>query len=116
MLLIADEGRAAELRKVARRSKRHNPVGSKFGGWAGGKTWKNIPNDRLVEDPVFRSSAQSYFLQAADFIAYALLKSEVTPTPNVRRYGLDKAYDRLRPICATVASAADPRGLGIVRT
>src|SRR5690606_16691297 len=59
MLMIVDEGRATELQKVARRSKVWNPVGSQFGAWEGGASFKNIPNDRLVEDPVFKASHQS---------------------------------------------------------
>ena len=114
--IIADEGRAAELRKVSRRSTVHNPVGSRFGGWEDGASWKNIPNDRLIEDPMFRNSAESYFLQLVDFVAFALLKSEVPPTPLVKRYGLATAYERLGPVLATEASSNDPRRLGIVRT
>jgi hypothetical protein len=116
IISIVDEGRATELQRIARRSKIWNPVGSRFGVWEDGSAYKNIPNDRLIEDPVFKSSQQSYFLQSADFIAYALLKSEVPPTPHVMRYGLDKAYELLAPICVKAASGKDPRSLGIVRT
>jgi hypothetical protein len=116
MLMIVDEGRAKELQKVARRSKVWNPVGSQFGAWETGSSFKNIPNDRLVEDPVFKASHQSSFLQSADFSAFALLKSEVPPTPHVAKYGLGQAYDDLAPICVKEASRRDHRGLGIVRT
>src|SRR5690606_30311585 len=102
--------------KVARRSKVWNPVGSQFGAWEGGASFKNIPNDRLVEDPVFKASHQSYFLQSADFIAFALLKSEVAPTPHVARYRLQTVYDEIEPLCVKEASRRDPSGLGIVRT
>jgi hypothetical protein len=116
MIAVVDEGRAVELQKVARRSKIWNPVGSQFGAWEDGSTFKNIPNERLIEDPIFKSSQQAYFLQSADFIAYALLKSEVPPTPHVAKYKLEEAYDLLEPICVKAASKKDPRGLGIVRT
>jgi hypothetical protein len=116
MLVVADEGKEKELRKVARLSKVWNPVGSRYGHWEDGSTYKNIPNDRLLEDPFFKPSDQSYFLQAADFIAFALLKSEVAATPLVAKYKLDTAYDLLEPICVKKASTKDPRKLGIVRT
>ena len=115
-IVIIDEGRAVELQKVARRSKIWNPVGSQFGAWEDGSSFKNIPNDRLIEDPIFKSSQQSYFLQSADFIAYALLKSEVSPTAHVAKYRVNEVYEVLEPICVKAASRKDPRGLGIVRT
>jgi hypothetical protein len=113
---IVDEGRAAELRKVARRSKVWNPIPSQYGAWEDGSPTKNIPNDRLIEDPFFKASHQSHFLQAADFIAFALLKSEVPPTPYVRKHALHTAYDLLAPLCNPVVSPRDPRRMGIVRT
>jgi len=116
ILVIADEGKEEELRRIARRSKVWNPIGSQFGTWGDGSSWKNIPNDRLIEDPFFKPSHQSYFLQAADFVSFALLKSEVAPTAHVAKYGLDKVYVDLAPVCAKEASRKDPRGLGIVRT
>lgn len=116
IISIVDEGRSVELQRVARRSKIWNPVGSQYGAWDNGAAFKNIPNDRLIEDPVFKPSHQSYFLQSADFIAFALLKSEVSATPLIGRYNLADAYETLEPICVKQASRKDPRGLGIVRT
>jgi len=116
MLVIADEGKEHELTRLARRTKIWNPVGSMFGAWEDGSSYRNIPNDRLIEDPIFKKSHQSYFLQAVDFVAFALLKSETPPTPRVSKYGLDGMYDDLAPICAKEASRRDSRGLGIVRT
>jgi len=116
MLMVIDEGKEAELRRIARRTRTWNPVGSQFGAWEDGSSYKNIPNDRLIEDPIFKPSHQSYFLQAVDFVAFALLKSEVPPTERVRRYGLDDTYRRLQAVCAKEASRKDPKGLGIVRT
>lgn len=116
ILRMVDEGKDVELHKIARRSAIYNMVGSRYGGWEDGSPAKNIPNDRLIEDPIFRSSARSYFLQLADFVAYALLKSETTVTPLVQRYRLDECYERLKPIIITKASSKDPRKLGIVRT
>ena len=116
ILRVVDEGKDVELRKVARRSAVYNLVGSAFGAWEDGSPAKNIPNERLVEDPIFRSSVSSYFLQLADFIAYALLKSETPPTPLVQKYRLGQAYERLGPVVVKAASRKDPRRLGIVRT
>lgn len=116
ILRMVDEGKDVELRRVARRSAVYNMVGSAYGAWENGAPAKNIPNVRLIEDPIFRSSARSYFLQLADFIAFALLKSETPPTPLVQHYRLDRAYQRLEPVIVKAASRKDHRNLGIVRT
>lgn len=116
ILMVVDEGREAELRRISRRSKVFNAVGSQLGAWEDGASYKNIPNDRLVEDPVFKPSQQSVFLQAVDFVAYSLLKSEVAPTNHIARYGLNDCYRLLGPILGTEASPRDPKGHGIVRT
>lgn len=116
ILIVADEGKEKELTRLARKSKVWNPVGSMFGSWEDGSAYKNIPNDRLIEDPFFKSSHQSYFLQAADFVAFALLKSEVPPTPHIAKHKLELSYADLAPICAVEASRKDHRGLGIIRT
>jgi hypothetical protein len=115
LLRFVDEGREDEIRKAARKAAIYNMVGSQYGAWDDGSRSKNIPTERLIEDPVFKPSWESYFLQLADFIAFALLKSEVPPSSHVQKYRLDKAFERLRPVCAIEASPRDPRGLGIVR-
>jgi len=116
MLLVIDEGREDELRQVSRKTKLFNAVGSQQGGWEDGSAFKNIPNDRLIEDPIFKPSHQSLFLQAADFVAFALLKSEVPPTPKIGKYKLNDTYRLLEPILAKEASPKEKKGLGIVRT
>jgi hypothetical protein len=116
ILRMVDEGKDVELREIARRSAIYNMVGSRFGMWEDGAPVKNIPNNRLIEDPIFRASERSYFLQLVDFVAYALLKSETAVTPAVERYRLHECYERLKPILITKASSKDPKKLGIVRT
>lgn len=79
------------------------------GGRVGCK--KNIPNDRLIEDPFFKASHQSYFLQAADFIAFALLKAEVPPTAAAcYESGLNRAYGRPRADLRQGGLAQGPAG------
>lgn len=71
--------------------------------------------DRVIEDPSFKESHRSYFVQLADCIAFALLKRESpAQTKLVQRYRLDKAFDEtVAGICYRQASRDDP--LGIVR-
>jgi hypothetical protein len=76
-ILFCDEGSEGPYTKLLRRMRRYNPIPSRFGRWgAGGTTTRNIPTERIVEDPVFKRSERSYLIQAADFVAYALLRRE----------------------------------------
>jgi len=112
--VIADEGRELEITKALRKMHVHNYIPSQFGGWPGGKLAKNITTDRIIEDPVFKPSERSYFIQLADCVAFALLKREVWPTPKIKRYGIDKMFDQtIASVCFIKASPRD--SLGIVR-
>jgi hypothetical protein len=81
--------------------------------WEEGKT-RNLPIARIIEDPVFKASHQSFFIQLADCVSFALLKRETAPTPNIARYGIQNMFDEcLASVCFKPASPRDP--LGIVR-
>ena len=56
-ILICDEGKDAIYTKLVRRL----------------QTLENGAIDRIIEDPFFKQSDQSYFIQLSDFCAYALL-------------------------------------------
>jgi hypothetical protein len=113
-MIFADEGRELEITKTLRKMGVFNPIPSRWGIWDGGDRMRNIPIQRVIEDPVFKRSHQSYFIQLADCAAFALLKREVSPTPHVKKYGIHTVFDRsLSGICYRKASYGDP--LGIVR-
>lgn len=113
-LIFADQGQEVEITKALRKMSAFNPIPSKFGGWPGSLKTKNIPVQRVIEDPVFKPSHQSYFIQLADCVAFALLKREVAPTPLVSKYGIDQMFERnVAVACLRRAAPQDP--LGIVR-
>jgi hypothetical protein len=109
--LICDRGKDIVYTRLTRRMSVHNPIPSQLGHWeeTGGPT-KNIPTDRVVEDPFFRDSRQSYFIQLVDFCAYALLRRE-NPVPSRSAYGLDDAFNLLSPILFLPANRRDPEGI-----
>jgi Protein of unknown function (DUF3800) len=74
VLLIHDEGDAIGVRKRTRKARRAGTAGSAFGTGL-----LNRPFKRLLDDPVPRSSAQSYFLQLADLNAYAAFRRLYPP-------------------------------------
>ncbi len=114
-ILIVDEGKQKAYTKIVRKMRIFNHIPSRFGAWGTtGTSSRNIPIDRILEDPFFKNSENSYLIQLADFCAFALLRSE-NPLPSRSRYGLDNAFSILSPRVVTAANRSDPRGLGIVR-
>lgn len=110
-LIISDEGKEPVYTRLVRKMYVFNPIPSKFGAWEDtGKKWKDIPLDRLVEDPFFKDSTQSYFVQLADFCAYSLLRRE-NPLPSKSKYGIDRAFSKLNKILVKEASNQDPEGI-----
>lgn len=78
VLLIHDNGENEAVRKIARRSRRLLTAGSmrKVG-------YFSVPFHQLIDDPVARSSDQSYFLQLADLVAYAAFRNLYPPSENI---------------------------------
>jgi len=110
-ILICDEGKEADYTRLTRKMSVYNPIPSQFGIWQDtGKDTKNIPIDRIIEDPFFKSSEKSYFIQMVDFCAYALLRKE-KPIPSKSKYGIHLAFQNLDPLCVKVANRRDPYGI-----
>lgn len=64
-ILISDKGRIAPMRRTARKICIFNPISSKISG-----DFKDSPIQNLVEDVFEKDSAESVFIQFADFISY----------------------------------------------
>ncbi len=111
-LLICDSGNEGALRKLVRKMRRYNPIPSQYGCWENGEITKNFPLTRIVEDPFFHKSEDSYFIQLVDFCAYALLRKE-NPTIKSQQCGISQAFGALEPILVLEASRKD--SLGIIR-
>jgi hypothetical protein len=110
--LICDEGKERQYTRLVRKMKVYNPIPSKFGVWDDGSATKNIPLDRIIEDPQFKKSENSYFIQLADFVAMGLLRREV-PTPSAKRRRITKSFDQL---AHTVVTECNPKDtMGIIR-
>lgn len=109
-LLICDEGNEGDFTKLYRRMAVFNAIPSKYGAWADGKSWANIPLDRVLTDPYFARSHHSNFIQLADFCAFALLRMD-KPTATATQWGLDKSFRWLEPVCVKAANPADPFGV-----
>jgi hypothetical protein len=109
-ILICAEGKEATYTRLIRRMGVFNPIPSALGLWPEGTTTRNIPTDLILEDPVFKPSQRSYFIQLVDFCAFALLRKE-RPIASRSYYGIDTAFDLLDPILHRAASRHDPQGI-----
>lgn len=74
IMVIHDEGEDARVRKLVRKARRHLTAGSAFGGGTLLRSMKH-----LIDDPIPRDSASSYFIQAADLVAYAGWRTYMPP-------------------------------------
>ncbi len=74
--LIFDEGGERMVRRLYGRLRSRNPVPSRYEVWEDGAPTKDIPIERIIGGPSFRSSQDDDLLQMADLIAHALLKGD----------------------------------------
>jgi hypothetical protein len=72
VVLLQDSGEYDRFRKLAREMRRHSQVGAMIGGG----TLSRPLSTFLIDDPVEKDSAQSYFVQLADLNAYAAYRME----------------------------------------
>lgn len=109
-VLISDAGNEGDIRALMRRMRRSNQIPSRSGAWGSTKSaTKNIPITQLIEDPVFRDSSESYFIQLADFLAFSLFRRE-HPTPKLCRYEYQTFFDLVAPLHLP-ANRSDPDGV-----
>ena len=107
-ILVCDEGKNRLFTRIVRKLYVYHPI---LRMWEEKeKPWRNVPLRRIVEDPFFKDSTQSHFVQLVDFSAYALLRKE-HPLASKNKYGLDKAFGRLAPILVREANTKDPEGI-----
>ena len=79
--------------------------------WEDGEATKDIPIERIIGGPSFRSSQDDDLLQMADLIAHALLKQEEEPSPRVTELGIHLAFGILDRALNRSASRTDPQGV-----
>ena len=91
------------------RLRNHNPVPVRAG--AGGEGWhtRNIPIDRVIGGPVFRSPDGDCLLQLAGMVAHALLWRE--DPPSAGGDGVAQVFPILDRALNHRASRSDPQGV-----
>ncbi len=103
--IVPDNTEARKIRDLVRKMRRYNPVPNQFGGG-----YRNLQIDNLVEDPYFRDSRDSYLIQAADVVAFALYQ-HLEPSSFIKRKSAHNYFNKLDAQLCRVAAPRDPQGI-----
>jgi len=106
-MLFPDHTDDKKLTQLLRQMRRYNPVPNQA---AFGTGYRNLALGKIVEDPNFRESDHSYFIQAVDLAAFLLYQS-LDPGAYMRKKSGQNYFQRLDPILCKVASPRDPQGI-----
>ena len=110
-IVIADPSRETELSRVTRRLSVRDMIQGEFELWRE-DVMGHIPLTQSIEGVYFEKSARSHFIQLVDCIAYALLKKQTPPSRHIKKYGIDKAFDKcIRRASVTPGLHAYPDGV-----
>lgn len=111
-ILFADETERKRVQTLLRQMRHFNPIPNQAQfNRPGQATFRQLPLVTLVEDPSFRDSGESYFIQAVDTIAY-FLNQQMQPNNYSRRKAAHNYFSRLRQIIVKQVSST---GDGIIR-
>ena len=110
-LIIPDRSREAMLTRALRKWRQYNPQFNPVT-----RRQDNIILDRIIEDPFFKDSNQTPFLQYADVACYTLMMREAVLRrgPGRKQFRRLKALDLfniVKPICLKAAATADADGI-----
>lgn len=105
-MIFPDNTDRKKLTLLVRKMRRFNPIPNRadIGGY------RNIRLQYCLEDPNFRSSYDSYFIQMADLAAYLLYQS-ICPNQYMRKKQGHNYFSRLDPILCKFAARHDVNGI-----
>ena len=99
----------ALLNRLLRRMRRYNPIPNQTQFGTG---YRNLQVKYIIEDPVHRASAATYFIQVVDTIAFLLYQRGV-PSTYMKSRGGRKYFNRLERILCKFATPRHPLGIVI---
>ncbi len=106
-VVVPDRGEVKKIATVLRRMRRYNPVPNQP---AHGPGYRNLLITNLIEDPYFKDSEHSYFIQAADLAAF-LLYQRIAPSSYFKMKSARNYFRRLDSVLCRVAATTDPDGI-----
>lgn len=104
-LIVPDNTDAKTIQNLLRKMRKYNPVPNQFGGG-----FRNLQVTNLVEDPYFKDSRDSYLIQAADVVAFALYQ-KLAPSSYIKKKSAHNYFNKLEAVLCKVASPRDPDGI-----
>ena len=104
-IIIPDNTDVPKLKRLTRKLRRYNPVPNQGRGG-----YRDLRIRYIIEDPNFRDSHDSYFVQAADLCAFLLYQFH-RPSKYMKRKYASKYFERLSPVLCRVACPTDPYGI-----
>ena len=107
--LIFDEVREEPITRLYRRLRVHNPIPNCYEAWQDGSPTRNIPLERIIGGPSFRSAGDDHLLQLAGFVAHALLLRE--EPAHAADAGFSRSFCILNRALNREASQRDPEGV-----
>jgi hypothetical protein len=106
-IILCDHTDDKKLLQLLRRRRHYNPVPNRMGFGTG---YRNLPLQYIVEDPCFRDSRHSYFIQAVDLAAFVLYQ-KMSPSSYMKKKSAHNYFNRLHPVLCRWASTTDPEGI-----
>jgi hypothetical protein len=106
-LLFADHTDDKKLTKLMRKMRVYNPIPSMAGF---STSYRMLPLVQIIEDPNFRNSADSLYIQAVDTATFLLYQS-LAPSRKIKRAGAQNYFRRLDPILCKKAARNNPQGI-----
>jgi hypothetical protein len=106
-MIFPDQTDAKKLSALVRRKRRFNPIPNQA---QHGQGYRDLRLLRIAEDPSFRDSEWSYFVQACDLIAF-LLYQRTAPNAYMKKKAGHHFFNLAQPILCLVASPNDPCGI-----
>ena len=104
-IIVPDNTDAKTIQNLLRKMRKYNPVPNQFGGG-----YRNLQVTNLVEDPYFKDSRDSYLIQAADVVAFALYQ-KLAPSSYIKKKSAHNYFNKLEAVLCKVASTRDPDGI-----
>ena len=97
--------------RLYRRLRNYNPVPARHGARDDGWSTRNVPIERVIGGPAFRSPESDHLLQMAGLAAHALLWQEEPPDHGADGAGLGQAFGILGRALNRRAARRDPQGV-----